>query len=75
MGNKATREIEPELGTFQTTAAAWERKLAVGQGTRSLHSAVALGQTNPTAMALWTRLDRADQGRGGAAGAAASAGD
>ncbi len=54
MGNKATREIEPELGTFQTTAAAWERKLAVGQGTRRLHNAVALGQTNPTAMALWT---------------------
>ena len=63
MGNEATRGIEPELGTFQTSAAAWERKLAVGQGTRLLHNAVSLGQTNPTAMALWTDwVDRIKNG-------------
>jgi hypothetical protein len=54
MGNKATRDIEPEIGTFRTTAEAWERKLEVGQGTRQLHNALALGLTNPTAMALWS---------------------
>jgi len=54
MGNKATREIEPELGTFDTTAAAWERKLEVGQGGRQLHQTLALGINNPTAMGLWT---------------------
>ena len=54
MGNKATREIEPEIGTFDTTAAAWERKLEVGQGGRQLHQTLALGLNNPTAMGLWT---------------------
>jgi hypothetical protein len=31
MGNKATREIEPSLGTFDSPALAWERRLMSGQ--------------------------------------------
>ena len=31
MGNKATREIEPRLGTFDSPALAWERRLMSGQ--------------------------------------------
>jgi hypothetical protein len=31
MGNKATREIEPELGTFDSPSLAWERRLMSGQ--------------------------------------------
>jgi hypothetical protein len=31
MGNKATREIEPGLGTFDSPALAWERRLMSGQ--------------------------------------------
>jgi hypothetical protein len=31
MGNKATRELEPELGTFDSPALAWERRLMSGQ--------------------------------------------
>jgi hypothetical protein len=54
MGNKATRVIEPEIGTFDSVQEAWVRKLEVGQGTRQMHSGFALGLENPTAMALWT---------------------
>jgi hypothetical protein len=31
MGNKATRELEPSLGTFDSPALAWERRLMSGQ--------------------------------------------
>ena len=31
MGNKATREIEPQLGTFDSPSLAWERRLMSGQ--------------------------------------------
>lgn len=31
MGNKATREIEPALGTFKSGAEAWDHRLRVGQ--------------------------------------------
>ena len=31
MGNKATREIEPSLGTFDSPSLAWERRLMSGQ--------------------------------------------
>jgi len=31
MGNKATREIEPSLGTFDSSTSAWERRLKSGQ--------------------------------------------
>ncbi|MGD0965484.1 MAG: carboxypeptidase regulatory-like domain-containing protein [Candidatus Acidiferrales bacterium] len=54
MGTKATRVVEPEIGTFPTIREGWERKLEVGQGGRLLHTTPALGLSNPTAMALWT---------------------
>jgi hypothetical protein len=53
MGNKATREIEPEIGSFSTVKDAWERKLQVGQGGLELHGPPQLGLHNPTAMGLW----------------------
>src|SRR5690606_11263335 len=31
LGNKATREIPPELGTFESTVAAWDRRVQSGQ--------------------------------------------
>jgi hypothetical protein len=31
MGNKATREVEPSLGTFDSPSLAWERRLMSGQ--------------------------------------------
>jgi hypothetical protein len=31
MGNKATREIEPELGAFSSSTEAWDHRLRVGQ--------------------------------------------
>ena len=31
MGNKATREIEPGLGTFDSPSVAWERRMMSGQ--------------------------------------------
>ena len=31
MGDKATREIEPSLGTFDSPALAWERRMMSGQ--------------------------------------------
>jgi len=55
MGNKPTREIESEIGSFPTVKEAWERKLLVGQGGRELHGGRApLGLQNPIAMNLWT---------------------
>jgi len=53
MGNKATREIEPEIGSFKTVKEAWQRKLELGQGGRELHGPDPLGLENPTAMGLW----------------------
>ena len=41
MGNKATRVIEPEIGTFNSVQEAWVRKLEVGQGTRQIHTGFA----------------------------------
>ena len=52
MGNKATREVEPQLGSFKTLKEARERQFQVGQGGKRLHSS-GLGLDNSTAMAMW----------------------
>jgi streptogramin lyase len=52
MGNKATREVEPQLGSFKTLKEARERQFQVGQGGKQLHSS-GLGLDNSTAMAMW----------------------
>jgi hypothetical protein len=63
MGSKATRELEPELGSFQTTEQAWERKLILGQGGRQLHGEAGLGLSNPIAQAMWVDwVDRIAKG-------------
>ena len=36
LGNKATREVPAELGTFASTAAAWERRIQSGQAGGSM---------------------------------------
>jgi hypothetical protein len=55
LGNKATREIPPALGSFPSTRAAWERRILSGQAGTSMFSAAS--QLGPRAMALfadWT---------------------
>ena len=41
LGNKATRELSPELGTFPNSAAAWERRIGSGQAGEAM-----LGRVN-----------------------------
>ena len=51
MGNKATRELPPGLGTFATSMQAWERRLASGQAGANMISGLAnLGRERALAM-------------------------
>jgi hypothetical protein len=56
LGNKATREIPPELGVFPTSIAAWERRLQSGQAGGSMIAGLnQLGRERALAMfADWT---------------------
>jgi hypothetical protein len=56
LGNKGTRELSPNLGTFPTSAAAWERRLQSGQaGTQMINGLGQLGRDRALAMfADWT---------------------
>jgi hypothetical protein len=56
LGNKATRELPAALGTFESTAAAWERRVQSGQaGTQMLNGLNQLGARRALAMfADWT---------------------
>ncbi len=45
LGNKATREISPELGHFDSTAAAWERRIQAGQAGGNMLAGI--GQIGP----------------------------
>jgi hypothetical protein len=56
LGNKATREIPPQLGTFASTAQAWERRLQSGQaGVNMISGLGQLGRERALAMfADWT---------------------
>ena len=56
LGTKATRELPASLGTFESTAAAWERRVQSGQaGTQMLNSLNQLGARRALAMfADWT---------------------
>ncbi len=56
LGNQATREIPAELGTFASTAAAWERRLQSGQaGAQMTGSLNQLGKDRALAVfADWT---------------------
>jgi hypothetical protein len=62
LGNKATRELPEGLGTFETTAAAWERRIRSGQaGGNMMTGLEALGTKRALAMfADWT--DRIEAG-------------
>ena len=73
LGDKFTREIESSLGTFDSTAAAWDRRLKSGQ--RGPLMATALNQLpHDRALAMLSQWTRPDRGRGAAACAAPSAG-
>jgi hypothetical protein len=56
MGTKGTREIPKELGTFPTSAAAWERRLQSGQaGAQMINGLNQLGRDRALALfADWT---------------------
>jgi hypothetical protein len=56
LGTKGTREIPKELGTFPTSAAAWERRLQSGQaGVQMINGLNQLGRDRALAMfADWT---------------------
>jgi hypothetical protein len=56
LGNKATREIPPSLGSFHSSAAAWERRLKSGQrGVQMTGALIRLGKERALALfADWT---------------------
>jgi hypothetical protein len=56
LGSKGTRELPPGLGTFPTSAAAWERRLQSGQaGTQMINGLGQLGRERTLAVfADWT---------------------
>jgi hypothetical protein len=55
LGNKATREIPATLGTFDSTRAAWERRILSGQaGANLLSGATQLGSRAMVLFADWT---------------------
>ena len=56
LGNKATREIPPELGDFDSTVAAWERRIQAGQAGGNMLAGIGqigLGRT-VAVLADWT---------------------
>jgi hypothetical protein len=63
LGNKATREIPPSLGVFDSSSAAWERRLQSGQaGTNMMSGLGQLGRERALAMfADWTDRIRAGE--------------
>ncbi len=56
LGTKGTRELSPNLGTFPTSAAAWERRLQSGQaGSQMINGLGQLGRERALALfADWT---------------------
>jgi hypothetical protein len=56
LGSKGTRELPPNLGTFPSSAAAWERRLQSGQaGTQMINGLGQLGRERALALfADWT---------------------
>ena len=73
MGNKGTREIPAALGVFDSSAAAWERRVQSGQAGGAMTNGINnLGAKR--ALALFGDWTDRIAGRRGAAGAAAPAG-
>jgi hypothetical protein len=61
LGNKATREVPAALGTFDSTRAAWDRRILSGQaGANMLSGATQLGTRAMVLFADWT--DRINAG-------------
>jgi hypothetical protein len=55
LGNKATREIPPALGTFESPEAAWQRRIQSGQaGEQMINGINQLGRRGLTVFADWT---------------------
>jgi len=55
LGNKATREVPPQLGAFASTTAAWERRIQSGQAGMAMIGT--MNELGPRALALfadWT---------------------
>jgi hypothetical protein len=55
LGNKATRELSPKLGTFKSSADAWEHRVQVGQaGPNMLNQINNMGRRALTQWGDWT---------------------
>ena len=55
LGNQATRELSPKLGTFKTSVEAWEHRVQVGQaGPNMLNQINNMGRRALTQWADWT---------------------
>jgi hypothetical protein len=55
LGNKATREIPPSLGTFDTSLAAWQRRIQSGQAGENMVATISqLGPRGFAVFADWT---------------------
>ena len=72
LGNKATREIPKALGTFDSPAKAWERRIQSGQAGGAMVGGIGrLGKERALAMfADWTNRIAAGRAAAGAAAAA-----
>ena len=57
IGDKATRELEPQLGHFDTSVAAWERRLQSGQASQLMMNGIGNFDT-ARALKQSRRLDR-----------------
>ena len=62
IGDKATRELEPQLGHFDTSVAAWERRLQSGQASQLMMNGIG---NFDTARALKNLADWTDRVKGG----------
>ncbi len=62
IGDKATRELEPQLGHFETSVAAWERRLQSGQASALMMNGIGNFDTARALSNLADWTDRVKKG-------------
>ena len=73
LATRATREIPASLGPFESTVAAWDRRVQSGQSGASMTAAMSrFGRQR--ALEMYAGLDRSDYGGRGTGCAAAASG-
>ena len=63
LGDKATRTVEPQLGHFDTGAAAWERRIQSGQASQNMVGAIGRFDTQRALAAFGDWTDRVAKGQ------------